>query len=412
MRYAQALNSGLSGLMQSIYAGRSGKASGQDDAYKQMMAESQIGNNEASAGKAMAESQRLADQREYALGDVMRQKFAEQINSPDPVQRSIALQGMTYLTPNVEQYASAQDKVWDRGDLERATTNPDFRLSLNGAQAAQKGSLFDSVGDTGYVLNQGTGGQSVGNQDLVSMFRGKVNSEIGRNNRPPAAGSATLTLPQRVHTEGGLRDDYRNDSKNFVEITRQSRIIKDSLRDPSAAGTLAAATSFMKMLDPGSVVRESELGMAMQSTGSLDRFMNYTNVISSGKVLTASQKEEFGRLADQYLEAANDAQRNLNTRYSDIAVRNGLDPRNVIMYAPPAHQDQIRKPKQPTSEQFPATQDAAAQQRRNANKPKAVQWLKGRNIQTQDQFRAAVQSLRDGGWSASEIQQIQQEAGL
>lgn len=153
-----------------------------------------------------------------------------------------------------------------------------------------------------------------------------------------------LNAAQRVQYEGQLRDDYRTDSKNFVEIQRQSRIIKQSLNDPSAAGTLAAATSFMKMLDPGSVVRESELGMAMQATGALDRFMNYTNVIQNGKVLTAAQKEEFGRLADQYLEAAKDAQSKLNARYTDIANQYDMNPKNIVMYVP----EQSAKPTAPS----------------------------------------------------------------
>lgn len=144
----------------------------------------------------------------------------------------------------------------------------------------------------------------------------------------------TITNAQRIQYEGKLRDDYRSDSKNFVEIQRQAQIIMRSLNDPSAAGTLAAATSFMKMLDPGSVVRESELGMAMQSTGALDRFMNYTNVIESGKVLTATQKQDFARLSQQYLEAAKDAQNKLNSRYSEIATQYGLNPKNIIMYVP------------------------------------------------------------------------------
>ena len=142
----------------------------------------------------------------------------------------------------------------------------------------------------------------------------------------------TLKPSQKIQYEGQLRDDYRNDSKTFVEIQRQAKIIGESLNDPSAAGTLAAATSFMKMLDPGSVVRESELGMAMQSTGALDRFMNYTNVIQSGKVLTAQQKQDFGRLANQYLAAATDAQAKLNERYTAIANEYGINPKNIVMY--------------------------------------------------------------------------------
>ena len=65
--------------------------------------------------------------------------------------------------------------------------------------------------------------------------------------------------------ERSLRNDYSTDSKNYAEIKRQSAIIKAAL-DPSAAGTLSAATAYMKNA-PVSVVRESELGMAMQAQG-------------------------------------------------------------------------------------------------------------------------------------------------
>lgn len=134
--------------------------------------------------------------------------------------------------------------------------------------------------------------------------------------------------------EGKLRDDYRNDTKQYKEVLRQADIITTSLADPSAAGTLAAATSFMKMLDPGSVVRESELGMAMQSTGALDRFSNYINVVAQGQVLTAEQKQDFARLAKQYADAARQAMQGLNTRYSGLAESYGLNPKNIVEFAP------------------------------------------------------------------------------
>jgi hypothetical protein len=54
----------------------------------------------------------------------------------------------------------------------------------------------------------------------------------------------------------------------------------------------------MKLLDPGSVVRESELGMAMAATGLLDRAQNYAQNIISGNKLTPKQRVEFQALAD------------------------------------------------------------------------------------------------------------------
>jgi len=141
-----------------------------------------------------------------------------------------------------------------------------------------------------------------------------------------------MTKYQKIKLEGDLRDDYRKDSSNFVEISRQARIIQDSLKDDSAAGTLASATAFMKMLDPGSVVRESELAMAMKTNGALDRMGNYINVIQSGQVLTTQQKADFAKLIKTYSNAANEAQRNLNKKYGQIASEYGLDPKRVVVY--------------------------------------------------------------------------------
>lgn len=135
-----------------------------------------------------------------------------------------------------------------------------------------------------------------------------------------------------VNTELKLSDDYRADSKDFATIKRQYAIIKKALNNPSAVGTLASATAIMKMLDPGSVVRESELGMAMQATGALDRLYNFMNVVESGKVLTADQRKEFGELVDQFYEASQEAQRSVNKSYRDKADSYGLNWRNIVTY--------------------------------------------------------------------------------
>ena len=148
----------------------------------------------------------------------------------------------------------------------------------------------------------------------------------------PPAPEKPISGYQKIKLEGDLRDDYRKDSSNFVEISRQARIIQDSLKDDSAAATLASATAFMKMLDPGSVVRESELAMAMKTNGALDRMGNYINVIQSGRVLTKQQKADFAKLIKSYSNASNEAQRNLNKKYGQISSEYGLDPKRVVVY--------------------------------------------------------------------------------
>ena len=196
---------------------------------------------------------------------------------------------------------------------------------------------------------------------------------------------------QRIQVESGLRDDYRADSKNYAEIKRQSAIIKSALADPSAAGTLSAATAYMKMLDPGSVVRESELGMAMQTQGMIDRLQSYWTTIEMGKVLTPTQKADFARLSDQYLKAAEDAQRNLNARYSELATGAGIDPKRVVMYDV-----------KPSTQEKPKSHDIGI----------ATQWLKSRNIKTQQQLSAEIGKLKKSGWTDDEIRKAAAGAGL
>jgi hypothetical protein len=196
---------------------------------------------------------------------------------------------------------------------------------------------------------------------------------------------------QRIQIESGLRDDYRTDSKNYAEIKRQSAIIKAALSDPSAAGTLSAATAYMKMLDPGSVVRESELGMAMNTEGLIGRLQSYWTAIEMGKVLTQKQKDDFARLSDQYLKAAEEAQLNLNARYSDLATGAGVDPRRVVMY-------DVR----PSAQAKPKSRDIGT----------AAQWLKSRNIGTQQQLSTEVGKLKKSGWTDDEIRKATAAAGL
>ena len=208
---------------------------------------------------------------------------------------------------------------------------------------------------------------------------------------PVAEKKPDISPYQRIQIESGLRDDYRADSKNYVEIKRQSAIIKAALSDPSAAGTLSAATAYMKMLDPESVVRESELGMAMNNQGLIDRLQSYWTTIEMGKVLTPTQKADFARLSDLYLKSAEEAQFNLNTRYSDLATGAGVDPRRVVMY-------DVR----PSTQAKPKSRDIGT----------VAQWLKSRNIRTQQQLSTEVGKLKKSGWTDDEIRKATAAAGL
>ena len=103
-----------------------------------------------------------------------------------------------------------------------------------------------------------------------------------------------------------LKGEFKSEPvyKAYQEMQSAYGQITDSLKSDSPAGDLAAATKFMKLLDPGSVVRESELAMAMSASGALDRARNYAELRISGKKLTPTQRKDFQQLADQLFGTA------------------------------------------------------------------------------------------------------------
>ena len=153
---------------------------------------------------------------------------------------------------------------------------------------------------------------------------------------PPAVTSVTINQGQKgFDNERALRGEFNSSptSKAFGEVQGAYDIIKNALANPSGANDLAAATKFMKLLDPGSVVRESELGMAMAATGVADRMQNYVQMMASGQKLTPKQREDFGKAADQIFGAARKRYNETAQTVRSQASKWELDPDAV---APPA----------------------------------------------------------------------------
>lgn len=123
-----------------------------------------------------------------------------------------------------------------------------------------------------------------------------------------------------------LSDRYSRESAAFREVRQAKDNVTNSLAENSAAGDLAAATSLMKLLDPASVVRESELALAMNATGSLDRAGNYAQMVINGQRLNSAQRKEMLSLAEQLFNTAESYNKQTKKRYKDMAKKYELDP--------------------------------------------------------------------------------------
>jgi len=144
--------------------------------------------------------------------------------------------------------------------------------------------------------------------------------------------SLGLKPRDRFDMEGKLRDDFRANPtvKAADEMSSAFTLIKSAYERPSAANDLAMATKYMKILDPTSVVRESEFALAVNATGLLDKVQNYAASVLEGKKLNPAQREDFYKSA-QAINASFQLERDkIARRFGENATQYNLSPRNVI----------------------------------------------------------------------------------
>jgi hypothetical protein len=134
-----------------------------------------------------------------------------------------------------------------------------------------------------------------------------------------------------------LRSDFRAEPiyKGFEETKAAKLQIDQAAKMATPAGDLAAATKIMKILDPGSVVRESELGMAMAATGVEDRVRNYAQMVIDGTKLTPNQRKDFTDLSSKLYNASAEQFNQKRDEYAGIAQRNKLDVEAAVGGAAP-----------------------------------------------------------------------------
>ena len=174
----------------------------------------------------------------------------------------------------------------------------------------------------------------------VDMTKPQITTQPGQVTQPAAAPTQAPIVKKQAQSkqdifkqEQDIRKDYINtpEVKAFNEMKTSFGQINAGLNAKSAAGDLTAATKFMKLLDPGSVVRESELYLAMDATGVLDKATNYYARLSRGEKLTPSQREDFRNIANQLYKAAENTKLNYDKQYEEIARTNNLDPSKIIV---------------------------------------------------------------------------------
>lgn len=150
---------------------------------------------------------------------------------------------------------------------------------------------------------------------------------------------------------GKLRTEFQKYTSDFRTQQDAFGRVLSSAREPSAAGDLALIFNYMKVLDPGSTVREGEAATAESARGVGEEVRGLYNRLLRGERLTAPQRADFVKRASMLYEGSAGSFENRANEYRTLAQAYEIDPSRVVLGG-------IQYPRETYEELLQATQDA------------------------------------------------------
>jgi hypothetical protein len=137
-----------------------------------------------------------------------------------------------------------------------------------------------------------------------------------------------IPIEKRPEMETKFRKEYSDQTKGYQEVkSAYGRLLAS---DDSAVGDLSLIFGYMKMLDPGSVVREGEFATAQNAAGVPERIINIYNKTISGERLSESQRKSFKGQAGKLYSTAKTQEDTVRKGIDRIAKGYGLNTSNIF----------------------------------------------------------------------------------
>ena len=167
----------------------------------------------------------------------------------------------------------------------------------------------------------------------------EMNSRLA-DRESAAADRATARDDRRFNAvreaENRLRNSFQKDADGF----KKTKDMYTRLMSAATPGTKGQAQgpkdisllyAYMKLLDPESVVREGEFATAKNAGSVPDRVKIAYNNALNGSLLTPALRQSFVQEGQRLYERSVGDFTKLSQIYTDIAVRNGVNPSNIVI---------------------------------------------------------------------------------
>jgi hypothetical protein len=221
------------------------------------------------------------------------------------------------------------------GIMERYRKEEEARIKADADEAARKQKLEgaleferekaklkpEKVNDTKNALGQ-----------VINADTGEI---IDANKTPPKAvaagkGAAGPKPPDAIKGEDKLRNEWTKHDVTKRTTTMRAAFNAVNSTSNNAAGHMSLLFQYMKMLDPGSTVREGEFATAEQARGVDESILGQYNKAVEGKRLTDAQVAQFKGEAKKLLDAQQLEQAKIDAYYESLAKGRDLSPSNVV----------------------------------------------------------------------------------
>jgi hypothetical protein len=259
---------------------------------------------------------KIADNIEQQLSlkpgalDELRQKVAQ-------ADQAVAQAKTAQATAQTADEKAAADLKLANANAARAQVQADYE------NRQQKADLDKKAQDLGLTAAQ---------KNKVLAETSKLSAETKKIALELAAleASGGVDPSKKFDQEEKLRKEFTARTKVFNELDSTFSNLKASEQAGTGPGDIALITGFMKMLDPGSVVRETEFATARDTAGLFTKLENSLQKLQNGEFLKPAQRKEYINLAEKYYDAAKQKANIEKQSISKVVTNYKLNPDNVF----------------------------------------------------------------------------------
>ena len=199
----------------------------------------------------------------------------------------------------------------------------------NGGQSASSGPPAPAMQGGPQLVARGAPkpeGHLASPQERASLgIAGEQPVWIGADGKPDVINTGGTGTAPRDRMQLRKEFDAQADVKAFNDVATSYDIIsRVASAPPTAQNDLSLIFAYMKMLDPGSVVREGEFANAQNSAGVPEQVVNAYNKALNGQRLNANQRQQFVNTARSIYTSRKDRYSQLVSQYQGYAREAGL----------------------------------------------------------------------------------------